>query len=49
MKRGVAAVTDRAAEQAATAEDAAIREAIARSLNDLVPANNALPMDVALG
>jgi hypothetical protein len=36
------------AEQAAVVEDAVIREAIARSLNDLVPADNALPMDAVL-
>jgi hypothetical protein len=30
------------------AEDAALRKAIARSLEDLVPANNALSMDAAL-
>jgi hypothetical protein len=34
--------------EAARAEDAALREAITRSLEDLVPANNAMPMDVAL-
>jgi hypothetical protein len=46
-KKEAAAATDHVTEQAATAEDAAIHEAIARSRNDLVPADNALPMDVA--
>jgi hypothetical protein len=43
-----ASAFDLVAEEATWAEDAAIREAIARSLNDLVPADNALPMDAAL-
>jgi hypothetical protein len=34
--------------EAALAEDAALHEAITRSLEDLVPADNALPMDAAL-
>jgi hypothetical protein len=34
--------------EAAWAEDASVREAIVRSLQDLVPANNALSMDAAL-
>jgi hypothetical protein len=34
--------------EAALAEDAALHEAIARSVEDLVPADNALPMDAAL-
>jgi hypothetical protein len=42
------ATSDLAAAEAARAEDAAVREAIARSLQDLVPADNALPMDAAL-
>jgi hypothetical protein len=42
------AVSDLAAMEAAQAEDAALREAIARSLKDLVPTDNAMPMDVEL-
>jgi hypothetical protein len=34
--------------EATWAEDVALREAIARSLKDLVPADNAMPMDTAL-
>jgi hypothetical protein len=41
-------MSDLAATKAAWAEDTALREAIARSLEDLVPANNAMPMDAAL-
>jgi hypothetical protein len=41
-------VTDLAVEEATRAEDGAIREAIARSLNDLIPADNAHPMDAAV-
>jgi hypothetical protein len=41
-KREAAAAIDHAA------EEAAILEAIARSLNDLVPADNTMPMDEAL-
>jgi hypothetical protein len=43
-----AAASDIAAAEAAWAEDAALREVIVRSLEDLVPADNAMPMDVAL-
>jgi hypothetical protein len=43
-----AAATNLATAEAVWAEDAALREAIARSLKDLVPANNAMPMDAAL-
>jgi hypothetical protein len=43
-----AAASDLAAAEAARAEDAALREAIAKSLEDLVPADNSMPMDVAL-
>jgi hypothetical protein len=42
------AASDLAAVEAARAEDAAVCEAIARSLQDLVPADNALPMEAAL-
>jgi hypothetical protein len=41
-------VSDLAAVEAARAKDAAVREAIARSLQDLIPADNTLPMDAAL-
>jgi hypothetical protein len=34
--------------EAAQAEDAALREAIAKSLADLVPADNSMAMDAAL-
>jgi hypothetical protein len=37
-----------AAAEAARAEDAALHEAIARSLKDLAPADNAMPMDTRL-
>jgi hypothetical protein len=47
-KRESAAATDHAAEQDTAAEDTAIREVIVRSLNNLIPADNALPMDAAL-
>jgi hypothetical protein len=43
-----AAASDLAAVEAARAEDAALCEAIARSLEDLVPADKAMPMDAAL-
>jgi hypothetical protein len=46
-KENVAAAAASAAE-AARAEDAAVCEAIAKSSQDLVPADNALPMDAAL-
>jgi hypothetical protein len=42
------AVSDLADAEAARVEDAALREAIAKSLADLVPADNSMPMDVAL-
>jgi hypothetical protein len=44
----VAAASDLAAAEAARAEDAALCEAIVRSLEDLVPADNTMPMDAAL-
>jgi hypothetical protein len=43
-----AAASDLAVAEAARAEDAVLREAIARSLEDLVPADNAMPMDAVL-
>jgi hypothetical protein len=43
-----AAASDLVAEEAARDEEAAAHEAIARSLNDLVPADNALPLDAAV-
>jgi hypothetical protein len=43
-----AAASDLTAAEAMWAEDAVLREAIARSLEDLVPADNAMPMDAAL-
>jgi hypothetical protein len=43
-----AAANRLAEEEAKRAEDAAVAEAIARSLNDLVPADNTLPEDAAL-
>jgi hypothetical protein len=43
-----AAASDLAAAEAARAEDVVVHEAIARSLQDLVPTDNALPMDAAL-
>jgi hypothetical protein len=43
-----AAASDLAAAEAAWAEDATLHEAIARSLEDLIPTDNAMPMDVAL-
>jgi hypothetical protein len=42
------ATSDLATAEAARAEDAAVREAITRSLEDLVSADNAMPMDAAL-
>jgi hypothetical protein len=48
-KDGVAkAASDLAEEEAARAEVAATREAIARSLRDVIPADNAMPLDAAL-
>jgi hypothetical protein len=44
----VAAASDLADAEAARAEDAALHEAITRSLEDLVPADNAMPMDAEL-
>jgi hypothetical protein len=44
----VAAVSDLATAEATWAEDAVLREAIARSLEDLVPADNSMPMDATL-
>jgi hypothetical protein len=43
-----AAASDLTVAEAAQAEDAAVCEAIARSLQYLVPADNALPMEAAL-
>jgi hypothetical protein len=43
-----AAASDLADAEAARAEDATLREAIAKSLADLVPADNSMPMDAAL-
>jgi hypothetical protein len=43
-----AAESDLAVAETTRAEDAALHEAITRSLEDLVPADNAMPMDVAL-
>jgi hypothetical protein len=43
-----ATASDLAAVETARAEDAALRKAITRSLEDLVPADNALSMDTAL-
>jgi hypothetical protein len=43
-----AAASDLANAEAERAEDAAIREAIARSLEDFIPADNVMPMDAAL-
>jgi hypothetical protein len=43
-----AAASDLADAEAARAEDAALREAIAKSLDDLVPADNSMSMDAAL-
>jgi hypothetical protein len=42
------AASDLTDAEAARAEDAALREAIAKSLEDLVPADNSMPMDAAL-
>jgi hypothetical protein len=47
-KKEDAAASDLAAAEAAWAKDAVVCEAIVRSLQDLVPADNALPMDAAL-
>jgi hypothetical protein len=43
-----AAASDLADTEAARAEDAVLREAIAKSLADLVPADNSMPMDAVL-
>jgi hypothetical protein len=43
-----AAASDLTTAEAARAEDEAVREAIARSLEDLVPTENTLPMDAVL-
>jgi hypothetical protein len=43
-----AAASDLAAAEDAWAEDTVVREAITRPLQDLVPVDNALPMDAAL-
>jgi hypothetical protein len=43
-----AAASDLADVEAARAENAALCEAIAKSLEDLVPADNSIPMDAAL-
>jgi hypothetical protein len=43
-----AAASDLTAAEATRAEDAAVHETIAMSLQDLVLADNALPMDTAL-
>jgi hypothetical protein len=42
------AASDLANAEAARAEEAAVREAIAKSLADLVPVDNSMPMDAAL-
>jgi hypothetical protein len=42
------AASDLPEAEAARAEEAAMREAIARSLRDVVPADNAMPLDAAL-
>jgi hypothetical protein len=42
------AASDLADAEAARAEDAALREAIAKSLANLVPADNSMPMEAAL-
>jgi hypothetical protein len=47
-KDDAAAASDLADAEAGHAEDAALREAIAKSLADLVPADNIMPMDTAL-
>jgi hypothetical protein len=47
-KQDAAAASDLADAEATWAEDAALREAIAKSLADLVPADNSMPMDAAL-
>jgi hypothetical protein len=43
-----AATSGLAAAEAAWAEDAALHKAIAKSLEDLVPTDNSMPMDVVL-
>jgi hypothetical protein len=47
-RKGDTAASNLAAAEAVRAEDVALHEAIARSLEDLVPANNALLMDATL-
>jgi hypothetical protein len=48
-KDGVAkAASDLAEEEATRAEEAAMKEAIARSLRDVVPAENTMPLDAVL-
>jgi hypothetical protein len=47
-KDDAAATSDLADAEATRAEDAALREAITKSLADLVPADNSMPMDTAL-
>jgi hypothetical protein len=42
------AASDLAEAEAVRAEEATMREAIARSLRDVVPAENAMPLDAAL-
>jgi hypothetical protein len=43
-----AAASDLAATEATRAEDVVLREAIAKSLEDLIPADNSMSMDAAL-
>jgi hypothetical protein len=47
-KEDAAAASDLTDAEAARAEDAALREAIAKSLADVVPIDNSMPMDKAL-
>lgn len=47
-KKEAAAANQLAEEEAKRAEEVAVAEAIARSLSDLVPADNSLPMNAAL-
>jgi hypothetical protein len=47
-KEDAAAAVASAAAEATRAKDAALHEAIARSLEYLVPADNSMPMDAAL-
>jgi hypothetical protein len=48
MVDAAAAASDLVDAEAARAEDTALREAIAKSFADLVPADNSMPMDAAL-